>query len=208
MRPGLAQLEALVGIPVLGVVPWMDLDIDDEDSVSSRLEARHTNKPIDVAVIHLPRISNFTDFTALDQHPALGLRYVSNREQLAQPDLLIIPGTKNTMEDLLWLRQNGLETAIKKLAASGAPILGICGGYQMLGRTIADPDGVEAGGEMRGLDLLPTVTTFTTQKTRSRVSGRVNGLDGFFSHLSGAKFVGYEIHVGQTECMESVDGRS
>ena len=198
-RSGLAQLEELCNIPVAGVIPWLSLDIDDEDSVSSRLEVYRTEKLLDVAVMRLPRISNFTDFTALDQHPAFGVRYVENPRQLGQPDLAILPGSKNTMSDLLWMRQNGIEAEVKKLAENGTPVIGICGGYQMLGQHLLDPDGVEQGGTMQGMGLLPMTTVFDTQKERTRVSGTVNTLQGLFSTLSGASFDGYEIHMGQSE---------
>jgi adenosylcobyric acid synthase len=153
LRPGLAQLEDLTGVPVVGVVPWMKVDIDDEDSMSSRLAVSHGAKPLDAAVIRLPRIANFTDFNALDRHPCFGVRYVESLRQLGQPDLVIVPGTKNTMADLAALRQNGLEAAIKKLARGGVPVIGICGGYQMLGDGLRDPDCVEGGGSMRGMEL-------------------------------------------------------
>ena len=204
LRPGLRQLEQLTGIPVLGVVPWINLDIDDEDSVSSRLERRDPPKPVDVAVVRLPRISNFTDFNALERHPAIGVRYVERARELGQPDLVILPGTKNTMADLNWMRQNGIEGAVKKLADAGTPLIGICGGFQMLGRRLSDPEGVEQGGEMRGMELLPVDTVFDKAKVRTRVDGTVGELDGFFSYLSGAKFSGYEIHMGNTHHDEAV----
>lgn len=198
LRPGLKQLEELCNVPVIGVVPWVNLDIDDEDSVSSRLAVQVSNKPVDIAVIHLPHISNFTDFTALEQHPALGVRYVKQARQLGKPDLIILPGTKNTLDDLLWLRQEGLESAIKKLCSANTPLIGICGGYQMLGTRVNDPHGVERGGEVEGMGLLSTTTIFDTQKTRTRVQGRVKTLEGFYAPLSGAHFEGYEIHMGST----------
>ena len=193
LRPGLTMLEELTGVPVLGVVPYTRADIDDEDSLSSRLTERESRRPVDVAVIRLPRISNFTDFSPLESHPALGVRYVEKAADLGAPDLVILPGTKNTMGDLAWLRQSGLEAAVLKLAAAGTPVLGVCGGYQMLGETLSDPDGVEQGGEMRGLGLLPCSTIFTPSKTRTRVEASV--LAGPFA---GASLDGYEIHMGKT----------
>ena len=121
LAPGLAMLEEKTRLPVLGVVPFMDLDIDEEDSLAPCLEERSVHKPVDVAVIRLLRLSNFTDFTPLEAHPVLGIRYVQDVSSLGHPDFIILPGTKNTMEDLLWLRQNGLEAAIRKLAAAGTP---------------------------------------------------------------------------------------
>ncbi len=198
LRPGLRQLEDLTGIPVVGVVPWLDLDLDDEDSVSDRFAARREGRPLDAAVLRLPRIANFTDFAALGRHPAFGLRYVAKARDLGHPDLVIVPGSKNTMSDLEWLRQNGLEAAVKKLAASGTPIIGVCGGYQMLGERLDDPEGHEHGGAMRGMELLPLATRFGGDKVRTRVTGSVRPLEGLFACLDGAAFEGYEIHMGTT----------
>lgn len=194
LRPGLTMLEEKTGIPVLGVVPYLRVDIDDEDSLSTRLEQNKVKKPLDVAVIRLPRVSNFTDFSLLDEHPMMGVRYVSTVKELGVPDLLILPGTKSTMGDLLWLRQNGLETAICKLASQGVPVLGICGGYQMLGQTLSDPSGSEGGGACRGLGLLPVDTVFSPQKRRTRVQAVVTA-----APFAGTQLDGYEIHTGQTQ---------
>ena len=161
LRPGLSELEERTGVPVLGVVPYLRVDVDDEDSLSSRLDQKDSPKPIDIAVIRLPRISNFTDFAPLESHPALGMRYVERPGELRVPDLVILPGTKSTTADLLWLRETGLEAVILKLAAGGTPVLGVCGGYQMLGEVLEDPDGVEGTlPSLRGLGLLPCRTVF------------------------------------------------
>jgi adenosylcobyric acid synthase len=194
LRPGLAMLEEKAHVPVVGVVPYLHVDLDDEDSMSTRLLQKEAKKVIDVAVIRLPRISNFTDFTPLDAHPALGVRYVERENELGRPDLVILPGTKSTMADLAWMRQNGLEAAIQKLAAAGTPVLGVCGGYQMLGEQLDDPDGVESGGTMRGMGLLPVSTIFRGDKTRTRVTAEV--LTG---PMKGAILDGYEIHNGKTD---------
>ena len=196
LRPGLAMLEEKTGKPVLGVVPSLQVDVDDEDSLAPCLSREDARKPLDAAVVRLPRISNFTDFTPLEEHPQIGVRYVDAPGKLGQPDLVILPGTKSTMDDLLWLRQCGLEAAILKLAASGTPVLGVCGGYQMLGEAIHDPEGVErgAGGSLRGMGLLPIETTFLRSKSRTRVRARVTA-----GPLAGAGLDGYEIHMGRTE---------
>ena len=193
LRPGLAMLEEKTGIPVLGVIPYARVDIDDEDSLSPRLGRSSHRKAVDAAVVRLPHISNFTDFAPLERHPALGVRYVDRPDQLAGADLIILPGTKATMEDLKWLRQSGLEREIKKLAAAGTPVLGVCGGYQMLGETLSDPEGVEGGGELAGLGLLPCRTVFAAQKTRTRVEAEV-----LAPGLGGARLSCYEIHMGLT----------
>ena len=198
LKPGLTMLEDLIMKPVLGVVPYMHLDIDDEDSLSERLEQKNIHKPLDIVVIRLPYISNFTDFNALSCLEPVGLRYVDTAFGLGDPDLIILPGTKNTMHDLLWLRQNGLEAIIKRLSVAGKPVIGICGGYQMLGMTLSDPGCVEQGGSMRGMELLNTDTVFEAEKVRTRISGNISINDGIFSSLHGITFDGYEIHMGRT----------
>ena len=196
LRPGLAMLEEKTHLPVVGVVPYLKVDIEDEDSLSQRLEMRDGKKPLDAAIIRLPHLSNFTDFMPLEQHPLLGVRYVSNAHELGAPDLILLPGTKNTVDDLLWLRQCGLETALLKLAAKGTPVLGVCGGYQMLGQTLDDPTGSESGRPqtLRGLGLLPTRTMFSEQKRRAQVKATVAA-----APFAGAELEGYEIHTGVTE---------
>ena len=198
LLPGLKQLEELTRRPVAGVVPWTPLDIDDEDSLSDRLGQRRAVSPLDVAVIRLPRLSNFSDFSALDAADGVGVRYVENVRALGAPDLVIIPGTKNTIGDMKWLRACGLEAAVKKLAASGTPVIGICGGYQMLGREIVDEEGVEGGGSIAGMGLLPVVTRFRPEKRRTRTTARALDVKGVFAALSGAELEGYEIHCGAT----------
>ena len=195
LRPGLAMLEEKTGLPVLGVVPYLHVEIEDEDSLSERLNVRDAVKPLDVAVIRLPHISNFTDFIPLEQHELLGVRYVQRARELGAPDLVILPGTKNTMEDLLWLRQSGLEAAVRRLAQAQTPVLGVCGGYQMLGQTLDDPAGTESGKplSLAGLGLLPTRTTFDAQKRRTQVRAVALG-----APFAGARMTGYEIHNGRT----------
>ena len=121
LRPGLAMLEEKTHLPVVGVVPYLKVDIEDEDSLSQRLESRGGKKPLDAAILRLPHLSNFTDFMPLEQHPLLGVRYVANAHELGTPDLILLPGTKNTVDDLLWLRQCGLEAALLRLAGKGTP---------------------------------------------------------------------------------------
>ena len=193
LRPGLSMLEEKTGVPCMGVVPYTRAQIDDEDSLAPQLEKTAVHKTVDIAVIRLPHISNFTDFDPLEQHPALGVRYVSSAREINEPDMIIIPGTKNTMGDLEWLRQSGLEMRIRQLSAKGIPVLWICGVYHMMGEKLSDPDGVEHGGEMSGIGLLPTSTVFEASKVRTRVSG-VTG-----EPFAGANIDGYEIHMGRTK---------
>ena len=194
LRPGLRQLEELTDIPVLGVVPWVRADIDDEDSLAPRLEKTRSDRALDIVVIRLPHISNFTDFAPLDEHPDMGMRYVNRPDKLGQPDMILLPGTKNTMGDLIWLRENGLADAIIAAAGKGTPVLGVCGGYQMLGRTLSDPTGVERQGMLPGLGLLPVDTVFTGDKTRTRRSAVCEA-----APFAGAALTGYEIHMGKTD---------
>ncbi len=198
LRPGLGTLEELTGKPVLGVVPMLQVDIDDEDSLSSRLGRGDRVGLIDIAVIRLPRISNFTDFNPLERMEQVSLRYVDDPRDLGAPDLVILPGTKNTLDDLKWLRQNGLEAKLLQHAGAGGALLGICGGYQMLGETISDPEGVEGGGTLRGLGLLPGRTVFRGEKTRTQVEGTFTAASGIFAGMAGTAFTGYEIHMGET----------
>ena len=146
LRPGLVTLEELTGKPVLGVVPMLDVDVDDEDSLSSKMRGEGQVGLLDIAVIQLPRISNFTDFNPLERLSGVTVRYVRTPGKFGNPDLVILPGTKSTMDDLKWMRQNGLEAKVLQHASRGGAVLGVCGGYQMLGRTLSDPDGVESGG--------------------------------------------------------------
>ena len=198
LKPGLDMIEEITKTPVVGVVPYMELDIDDEDSLSERFNNKGTVDLIDIAVIRLPRISNFTDFNTFEYIPGVSLRYVKSVRELKDPDMIILPGTKNTMEDLKWLRESGLESQILKQADKGKVIFGICGGYQMLGMELSDPFSVESGGTMAGMGLLPTKTVFEKEKVRTRVSGNFNEVSGILAELSYVEFEGYEIHMGQT----------
>ena len=195
LRPGLSMLEEKTHLPVLGVVPYLKVDIEDEDSLSERLDAKNSVKPLDVAIVRLPKLSNFTDFIPLEQHPLLGVRYVDSARTLGAPDCILLPGTKNTVDDLLWLRQCGLEAVLLKQAAAGTPVLGVCGGYQMLGRTLDDSAATESGRSqtLRGLGLLPTSTVFSAEKRRTQVCAAAAA-----GPFAGAKLTGYEIHTGRT----------
>lgn len=198
LKPGLVQLEEIIKVPTMGVVPYVNVDVDDEDSLSDRFTRKGKAAVIDIAVIRTPRISNFTDFNALEYIDGVSLRYVGSVKELKDPDLIILPGTKNTMGDLAWLRESGLEASILKHASKDKPVIGICGGYQMLGTVLKDPLGVEHGGVMSGLGLLDQETVFEGEKTTTRVSGKLNEVEGIFKELSGIEYEGYEIHMGKT----------
>ena len=216
LKPGLDMIEEKVGIPVVGVIPMEQIDLDDEDSLSERLdagkrrgyqtEAGDEQPYLDLAVIHLPHISNFTDFNPLEQGSGARLRYVSCVSQLGQPDLLILPGTKNTMADLAWMRENGLEEEVIRLVEEKKiPLIGICGGYQMLGEGLQDPEGAEGvpGSSMKGMGLLHAETIFASRKTRTRITGRIQAGSGIFSAGQGSLISGYEIHMGITRAISS-----
>ena len=221
LEPGLRELECMLERPVLGVVPYLDIHIDEEDSLTERLspvrrqgpsaEANvfsgdsHANKGrafVDIAVIRLPRMSNFTDFAVFDTLPEVRLRYAHSTAALGRPDLIILPGTKNTIADMDFLCQSGLKECVLHLHASGVPLIGICGGFQMLGRVIRDPGGVEGSpGSIPGLGLLDMETVFAPQKHTTRNTLKVSDEAGATALLRGAGNMllsGYEIHMGQT----------
>ena len=204
LDPGVKMLEERSHIPVVGVAPYMNIQVEDEDSLTERFDRKQSTGLIDIAVIRVPRISNFTDFNPFESVEGVSLRYVQHVSELKNPDMIILPGTKNTMEDLLWMRANGLEAAVLKAAAAGCIVFGICGGYQMLGDTLSDPYHVEAGGKIRGMGLLPMDTVFASKKTRTRVTGQFLPMPGTFAALSGVSLEGYEIHMGESVRKEGI----
>ena len=209
LRPGLGDLERLCGIPVAGVIPYLHVDIDDEDSLTERFSRQEGRRDIDLGVIRLPKISNFTDFGPFERYNNVSLRYVGSLRELGNPDMILLPGTKSTIADLLWLRQSGLEAAIQKAAAAGTPVFGICGGYQMLGRSVSDPEGAEAekGTQVAGMGLLPVDTVFRGEKRQTQVSGTLNPVEGLLSPLSGMAYQGYEIHMGHSGDAPAILGK-
>lgn len=196
LDPGIEMLEEKGNVKVAGVVPYMNLALEDEDSLTERFDKKEEGL-IDIAVIRYPRISNFTDFNIFEQMPGVTVRYVTSISELHHPDIIFLPGSKNTMGDLKWMRQNGLEAAVKKFAVD-IPVFGICGGYQMLGDEISDPDEVEEGRSMRGMELLPVVTVLQKQKQRGQMEGKIAQVSGILKGISGCGFDGYEIHMGKT----------
>lgn len=194
---GVKILEEKGKKPVVGVVPYLHCDIEDEDSLSEKL-LNKTAGEIDIAVIRLPRISNFTDFDVFGQFKNVSVRYIEKCSEFGDPDMIIIPGSKSVISDMKWLRESGIEASIKRNAFGGTAIFGVCGGYQMLGKLISDPYNTESGGEIFGIGLLDMKTVFRTEKTRTRVSGIVTANGGAFPALCGAHAEGYEIHMGET----------
>ncbi len=193
LSPGPEMLFERTGIPLIGVVPYVPgLEIDDEDSISDRLKPTGGNNKdarVDIAVVRLPRISNFTDIIPLEDNAFVSVRYVESPERLGNPDLIILPGTKTTISDLRWMKQNGLYEAVLTASKNGSFVFGICGGYQMLGTELLDPYGEDGGGKEKGLGLLPVSTVFSKEKNRRQIKGKSS---------SGASVEGYEIHMGES----------
>lgn len=201
LKPALTFLEEKTGKPVVGVIPHITaLGIEDEDSVSLDEKTPDKQAELDVAIIRTPKISNFTDFDALAGEPDVAVRYVREGEALGSPDLIILPGSKNTLEDLLYLKEKGYADDILRLVAAGTPLIGICGGYQMLGREIRDPHHTESELEcVAGLGLLDTVTTFAVDKVTQQVKAMATGQGFLGGHYDGMTISGYEIHMGRTD---------
>ncbi|MEW6141791.1 MAG: cobyric acid synthase [Chloroflexota bacterium] len=205
LRPGLDFLEQRTGKPVLGVIPYSrDVAVAQEDSVYLDERRRSSvNGGLDVVVIRLPRVANYDDFDPLEE-AGCSVRYVRVADELGMPDMVILPGTKSTMADLEYVRHQGLDRAIMSLAEAGTPVVGICGGYQMLGRVVSDPGGVEGiPGSVPGLGLLDIDTVFRPEKRTVQVEARVVCDTGLFAGLGGMEVGGYEIHMG----VSSGDGR-
>ncbi len=205
LEPGLDFLTGRTGLPVLGVLPFLpNLRIADEDSLSldhRRLRRRAAADELDIAVIRLPRISNFDDFDPLDHEPGVALRFVEDPRSLAGADLVVLPGSKSTVADLAWLRRSGLAEAVAARAGRGEAVLGICGGCQMLGLSIEDPDGSESPEpRVEGLGLLPIRTRFRRDKLTAQVKARPDA-PSFLTEGLGrtADLSGYEIHMGEVE---------
>jgi len=197
LKPGLQMLEDLIHVPVVGVVPWMDIALEDEDSVTERFRSQAGTGEITVVVVKLGHISNFTDFQPLTLQEGFKVRYADCAEDLAGADIIILPGTKNTIEDLAALRRKGMDMPILRHARAGGLVLGICGGYQMLGKKLHDPEHVESDlPEIGGLGLLDTEVYFHAEKKTVQAVSRIDDESGWLRGLTGALLDGYEIHAG------------
>ena len=199
LTPGLEFLEKKTGIPVLGVIPYLkDLHLPEEDGVVlDRINIPKGLRTLEIAVLYLPHISNFTDFDPLEQEPGVHLRYIHPGQRIGDPDAVILPGSKNTIDDFLFLKREGYADDIQSLHRAGKTIVGICGGFQMLGKRILDPFEMETRrGEIGGLGLLDVTTTLLKEKMTFQVKAApLNGLEGG----EGEILSGYEIHMGETE---------
>ena len=199
LKPGLDELERITSLPVLGVIPYYhDIFIDEEDSVRRDTPSKATTD-IDIAVIHLPHISNSTDFEPLQREQGVTVRYIKHAKDIGHPDAIILPGSKSTISDLAQIRKTDIADAIVRSARTGVPVIGICGGFQMLGERIDDPSHTESNCDsVAGLGLLNIVTTFAKRKTTWQVRAACACEHGIFSGLSDKEIIGYEIHMGQT----------
>ncbi|MGL4254305.1 MAG: cobyric acid synthase [Fusobacteriaceae bacterium] len=199
LRPGLEKLEKLTGIPVIGVLPYAELDIEDEDGLSARFQKRDKEGAIKVSIIKNMRISNFNDFDPFNIYGDVSVNYITHPSQMGDEDLIIIPGSKNTIEDLKDLHEKGIITEIIKSSRKGTPIIGICGGLQMLGDRIKDPYQIESAlPELPGIGLLNVETVMEKEKNTKQYSGKLENMRGFFQNLEGIEIEGYEIHQGIT----------
>jgi adenosylcobyric acid synthase len=207
LMPGVRMMEQRLSLPCIGVIPWLDhLDLDEEDSAgfaerNAFLENRFSEDPqkLRIAAIAFPSISNFTDFAPLLAEPSVSLRYVREPRDLASAALIILPGSKQTVQDLRWLQEHGFEEPLHRHIERGGLVAGICGGLQMLGEEIYDPSGVEGANSAVGLGLLPLHTTLTTEKVTVPVKGRLCERKLFGAVIQNCYLSGYEIHMGETE---------
>ncbi|MGJ3253641.1 MAG: cobyric acid synthase CobQ [Elainellaceae cyanobacterium] len=201
LQSGITWLEERTGIPVIGVIPWLDQAFPAEDSLS--LMDRHSGhdpRDVTVAVIRLPRISNFTDFDPLEAESSVSVKYVGLKDNLGYPDAVILPGSKTSIADLIALQRTGMAEAIQSYAAAGGTVLGICGGFQIMGKMLADPEGLEGHeGRYRGLDLVPLKTVITNQKVARQRLVTSN------YPQPGLPVSGYEIHQGRSQIMLNSD---
>lgn len=200
LASGVEMLEKIIEIPVLGVIPYSDINIEDEDSVTNKFKQKSSRKDIHIEVIRTPYMSNFTDFDILETQEDVSLRYVERGEFMSNPDIVIIPGTKNTIEDLKYLKTYGYDEQIKAFERKGGLVIGICGGYQMLGKKLKDPEFIESNTlEIEGLGLLDIQTTFSKEKTTTQVKARINTGEGvYLKGLRNKAITGYEIHMGNS----------
>ena len=216
LQSGVNMLENRIDKPVLGVIPYFnDIKIDDEDSVcleNNGYKSQFVNSgnskpekaPIDIVVVRLPRISNFTDFDILKREKDVRLRFVDNVKSFGKPDLIILPGTKNTIGDLKTIKENGIADIIINFAKEGTMVIGICGGYQMLGNEIIDPENAESDiSQINGLGLLNAITFFKPEKDTYQIKARMYSRNNIFNDIK-CDMTGYEIHMGETKLLNGL----
>jgi adenosylcobyric acid synthase len=196
LAPGPAVLRERTGVPTLGVVPWLRLDLPEEDTAG--IAGRGTRGGVEIAAVRLPHVSNFDDLDPLAAEPGVGVRWVEDPAELVTADAIVLPGTRNTTGDLRWLWTTGMAAAIRARAGAGVPVVGLCGGYQMLGERVIDPLGLEGAGEVPGLGLLDLRTVLDAEKITRTASGRWVAGEGELAALRGREVSGYEIHHGRS----------
>ncbi len=208
LTDGIKMLEDIIKVPVLGVLPYSDIKIEDEDSVTTKFKSKSKKNDLHIEIIRTPHMSNFTDFNIFETQEDVSIRYVGFGESLSNPDMVILAGSKNTIEDLKYIRESGLEEEIKNLQNKNKLIFGICGGYQMLGKKLKDPYCVEGDiEEINGIGLLDIETTFEKEKTTTQVEAIIqSGLNGYMNGLENKKVKGYEIHMGISSIGSKVNG--
>lgn len=203
LKPGLDQIEKLTRVPIIGVIPYLDIDIEDEDTLTQKFKKYNKKRGIDISVIKLKHISNFTDIDALRMVADVNIKYITSADELGEEDIIIIPGTKNTIEDLKEIKENGIATEIVKASKAGKIIIGICGGFQMLGEKIEDRYCIEGDiKELSGLALLEVRTTIEKNKNTLQYKGKLQNCSGLLKGLDGEEIKGYEIHQGVTFGLE------
>jgi adenosylcobyric acid synthase len=210
LKPCFSIIEEKTGWPIVGAIPHIEgLVLPDEDSIGlMEKTVAHTGTNVEIAVIRLPLISNFTDFHPLEIEPNVKVNFVRSTRELGSPDAIVIPGTKNTIQDFLWLKQSGFAEKIVALARKGVPVIGVCGGFQMLGKELVDEKGIEGGSPMiiRGLGLIDISTKFDFyDKTTNQLEAEIIGSGGIFDQVRGQKVVGYEIHMGSSTLGEKAN---
>lgn len=203
---GIKMLEEIIKVPVLGVIPYSDIKIEDEDSVTNKFKNKMKKNDINIEIIRTPHMSNFTDFNIFETQEDVSIRYVDYGEALSNPDIVILPGSKSTIDDLKYIRKSGLEDQIKELHKRGKLVFGICGGYQMLGKKLKDPYHVEGDiDEYDGIGLLDIETIFKKEKTTTQVEATIcKNLNGYMKNLDLKNVKGYEIHMGVTSIPDNI----
>ena len=199
LKPGIDMLEEIIKIPVLGVVPYLKMNLEDEDSVTERFSAKSKDGDININVIRLPKISNFSDYNLFTMFDDVNLNYVDSADMIDDPDIIILPGSKNPIEDIRAIKKIGIVNKIIELHKKGTMIFGICGGFQMLGNSIEDPYKVEGdSGSIKGLGLIDMKTVLEKEKITRQVKGKIIGSNELLEGLENSEIEGYEIHMGRS----------
>lgn len=206
LEVGVKKLEQLTGVHHLGTQMYIDVDIEEEDGVSERFNKK-TNAKIVIGCIKLPHISNFTDLSIFERIENVGVNYIENPEELENVDLIVIPGSKNTIYDLKWLKEKTFDKKLQQLKNTKI-IFGICGGYQILGKKLSDPWNIENGGNIEGLGLLNSSTVFEKEKTTLQVQGKLDQVEGKLKDISNQKYKGYEIHNGVSTYKGNIENKN